>query len=174
MPPKFSGEYRVVRCEHRTRGVQCKRMTHCTHLCTQHQISDYGVRVKYIGKNMGYGIIAARDLPRGHEIPYADRRHIVSESERRDNAIYEFESIEGVIYDANATTDLIGRYMNASDKEVKELIGYQPIETCEWVENNIDQVISMRLIKDVAKGDQLFINYGSGYWRPYISKNRKK
>lgn len=157
-----------ARCTARTKARRrCSRVT-CKYgpYCWQHTKSKLGVLVRDSGGGRGYGLFAARDLPKGHLLPYTGKEVRTADYDRRFPGDYTMEyatenSAAGYVTDAALTNSGVGRYAN--DPRGR---GGNP----QLLRGNAELVprgrrgVALRLTRRVREGREILTPYGPGYW----------
>lgn len=158
-------------CDHiaQSTGHRCKRRVVIgVDKCFHHLKSAYGVQIKHQSAEMGKGLFAAKDLKKGHKIPYGGQVWDATQSNK--------------VYDEDATMPyaiLLNKYDSldaACQRWVGSLANHAPVSQAN-MKLNVKQkgtskdlakakrnaMIYLILTKDVKKGKPLMWNYGDTY-----------
>lgn len=110
----------------------------------------------------GLGLFAKRDISIGEYMVYYG--YIYSKIEKMNfskgykHSKYVYEKQDGTMIDCKEFYDCAARYINDGPQS-----GIQP--NVKWVENNSTRYVLVVFTKNVRKGEEIFISYGSQYWQ---------
>ncbi len=173
-----------VRCSAKTSsGARCKRQT-CKYsdMCWQH---TYKIKKLRIGKsgipNSGDGLFALRDFePNEIIIEYGGKR-VPAKEYRKGKGTYGIELSSKMVVDAKSTQSNLGRWANhcrAQDKRKKHCKGNNAFFSLFRGNKRRGKRAMINVRADyedrpasevrkggIKKGEEIFVNYGSDYWR---------
>ena len=153
-----------TRCKATTKGgSQCSRTT-CKYsdMCYQHTKSDKNLEVKKSHiVDAGQGLYATKLFKKGEKI--TDYRGVVKTSEEynKKKSGYGIHLNKGSILDASSTQSGLGRYANNCRPSNKECKG----NNATLVVNNKNKTASLKATKSIRMGEEIYVPYGSGYWK---------
>ena len=156
------------RCTARTKkGEHCRQRTAKGQFCWCHLASERGLRIKASTiPNAGLGLFAARPLPKGHFVDYTgDRVPLDSDS---DGGVYFLEVKRGEAIDAARTNAGEGRWVNdprGTDRDANAK--FKPVTV------NGVRIAGVETTRPVAKGEEILVKYGAGYWRFHRKKSKR-
>ena len=169
--PKWTGTIVMPsqRCTASTRaGGHCRQRTAKGQYCWNHLSSIAGLRIKKSPTpDAGFGLFAARDLPRGTRIDYTgDRVPLDSDT---DGGVYFLETKRREAVDAARTNCGEGRWVNdprgSGHQANAEFVLYTP--------PGGRRTACVRTHRLVKRGEEILVRYGQQYWR-YHGKQRKR
>lgn len=143
---------------------QCSlRTRHGAH-CWIHLAQKFGVRIKdsTLGSQAGKGLFAARNYKEGEIVARytGDLIPITDLVQGENHSHYQLllsEVGQGAIIDAARTNAAEGRMVNDARGSGKR-------NNCRFSCDQRKKTATVKAIKNIKKGEELFVNYGSDYW----------
>jgi SET domain-containing protein len=120
-------------------------------------VNQRQIYVKWAGKEMGYGVFANMNLPANQFL--GDYVGIVTDDRENTDYMWNYPTKDGGSYgvDSRYSGNML-RFVNDVRKDMLNC------EVVYYVKNNMWS-IGYRTTKPVMKDEQLFVSYGSSYWR---------
>ena len=145
------------------RGRQCGAKTCKGQYCWIHAQHIEGIRIKPSSiPSGGFGLWAARDLPIGTRpvIYSGDKMTTLHDS---DGGPYALSITRNWAIDAARTNTAYGRWVN-------DPRGTGRRANVRFVVNPGKKTACLEVIRPIKKGDELFVSYGSEYWKHFGPK----
>ena len=119
------------------------------------------VRVWKWRNHAGQGLYATKLFKKGEKI--SDYRGVVKTSDEynKKKSGYGIHLNKGSILDASSTQSGLGRYANNCRPSNKECKG----NNAKIAVNNKNKTASLKATKSIRMGDEIYVPYGSGYWK---------
>jgi hypothetical protein len=114
-------------------------------------------------KNAGNGLFALRDFASGvHIAPYTGEWVNQAEFERRDS-MYNLQFNKNLYLDAAGIRSAVGKYANACNKVDPQVV--PPRCNAKLAKNTRNRTAWIEAIKNIKKGEEIFVSYGRAYFR---------
>ena len=137
-------------------------------MCSQHLKSKLGLEVKDSRiPNAGEGLFTTIDRRKGEDIcTYSGDVILEIDTDDEDyvpySGAYVVQVKKGVLIDA-AKTNSEGRYINAARNAIVD--GKKLHNNVQMVYNARKRVVNIRAKKKIKAGSELYMGYGTGYWK---------
>lgn len=158
----------------KTTGRRCSRIT-CKYgpYCWQHTKSILGVYVRPVPGGRGNGLFAARDLPRGHAVPYTGKRATKRSYDRMFPGDIRMEyaiTNNNMVTDAALTNSGVGRYANDPRPLPPSRANARivPDRTRTGRGGNSKGRVKLVLTRPVRRNREITVSYGSDYWQAQV------
>ena len=157
------------RCTGTTRlGKHCAQRTAKGQYCWNHLRMVHGLRVKPSTRpDAGLGLFAERNLPSGYSIDYTGDRMVLDSD--RDGGVYFLQLTENTAVDAARTNAGEGRWVN----DPKGGPSSANSAFCVHTPPGGSRRACIKLTRAVAKGEEILVAYGAGYWR-YMARGGQR